>query len=85
MANKQFPYTPELKPFQDADDAWSAELHRIWGKRAGDARYTDLGKGADNSELRRLYENRMIAQAIWHRSADHGYISHHDNPYIRDE
>lgn len=32
MANPLFPYTPELKPFQDADDAWSAELQRVFGK-----------------------------------------------------
>lgn len=53
MANRQFPYTPELKPFQDADDAWDAELRRKFGKSAGDARYEARGKGEEGSELRR--------------------------------
>jgi hypothetical protein len=69
MANRQFPYTPELKPFQDADDAWSLELQRIFGKNAGDARYQERGKGAEGSELRRLHDERMIAQTLWHISA----------------
>jgi hypothetical protein len=29
MANNAFPYTPELKLFQAADDAWSEELARL--------------------------------------------------------
>ena len=70
MANRQFPYTPELKPFQDADDAWSVELRRIFGNSSGDARYSDLGKGEEGSKLRDLYEARMLAQTIWHRSAN---------------
>ena len=70
MANKQFPYTPELKPFQDADDAWSAELLRVFGKNAGDARYGTKGKGEEGSKLRSLYEARMLAQTIWHSSAN---------------
>ena len=70
MANRQFPYTPELKPFQDADDAWSVELRRIFGNRSGDARYSDLGKGEEGSKLRDLYEARMLARTIWHRSAN---------------
>jgi len=70
MANRQFPYTPELKPFQDADDAWSVELRRIFGNRSGDARYSDLGKGEEGSKLRDLYEARTLARTIWHNSAN---------------
>jgi hypothetical protein len=69
MANRQFPYTPELKAFQDADDAWALELQRVFGKHAGDARYQLLGKGAEGSELRRLHDARLNAQTIWHQSA----------------
>jgi hypothetical protein len=39
-----------------ADDAWQAELVRQFGKKAGDIRYTEEGKGVEGSELRRLYE-----------------------------
>jgi hypothetical protein len=69
MANNAYPYTPELKPFQDADDAWGAELRRVFGKRSAEARYTDLGKGEEGSELRRLHDIRMAAQRRWHASA----------------
>ena len=69
MANSKFPYTPELRAFQVADDAWSALLQETFGKRAGNARYSDLGKGVEGSELRRLHDERMAAQAMWHRAA----------------
>ena len=69
MANNLFPYTPELKPFQDADDAWSAELVRLFGKSAGDARYGARGKGEEGSKLRQLHDARMAAQSRWHQSA----------------
>ncbi len=69
MANNLFPYTPELKPFQNADDAWSAELTRVFGKNAGQARYEPRGIGSESSELRRLHDARMAAQSIWHSSA----------------
>jgi hypothetical protein len=41
-----------------ADDAWSAELTRLFGKQAGDKRYTKEGKGEEGSELRRLHNNK---------------------------
>lgn len=69
MANNQFPYTPALKPFQDADDAWSAELKRVFGRNAGDARYTDRGKGVEGSTLRQLHDAREAARAAWHQTA----------------
>lgn len=64
-----FPYTPELKHFQDADNAWSDELQRKFGKQAGDARYLARGKGEEGSELRRLHDAREAARAAWHASA----------------
>jgi len=67
--NSAFPYTAELKPFQDADDAWSAELERIFGRQAGTARYQPRGQGEPGSRLRALYEERQVARIRWHDSA----------------
>lgn len=69
MANNHFPYTAELKPFQDADDAWSAELKRVFGKRSAEARYTKLGHGEEGSQLRALHDALIVARAAWHASA----------------
>ena len=69
MSNNQFPYTPALKPFQDADDAWSLELQRIFGKDAGDARYQKRGEGEQGSVLHCLYATRHLAYLIWQQSA----------------
>ncbi len=44
-----------------ADDAWGAELRRLFGKHAGDVRYTQRGKGEPGSELRRLHDAKMAA------------------------
>ena len=43
--------------------AWHAELHRAFGKQAGDMRYQPAGKGAPGSALRAAFEN-------WHRAND---------------
>jgi hypothetical protein len=64
----KFPYTPQLKPFQDADDAWQTEIDRVFGKKSN-ARYTDLGKGEPGTVLRSLYEARMTARAEWRHSS----------------
>lgn len=53
------------KEFSAADDAWSIELQRLFGKRAGDVRYTKQGEGAPGSELRRLHECRTFARMQW--------------------
>jgi hypothetical protein len=68
--NRRFPYTDQLAPFQSADDAWSAELKRTFGKDACNARYTERGKGSEGSELRRLHDAREAARLAWHASAD---------------
>lgn len=70
MTRGDFPYTPALTPFQDADDAWTAEVRRVFGRDAGTARYQLRGKGDEGSELRRLHDNREAARAAWLRSAD---------------
>jgi hypothetical protein len=69
MANRQFPYTPELKPFQDADYAWTVELHRVFGREAGQARYESRGKGEPGTTLHTLHAAREAARLAWHRSA----------------
>jgi hypothetical protein len=56
-----------------ADDAWSAELTRLFGKQAGDKRYTKEGKGEEGSELRRLHNNKREcddALAAYHMSTE---------------
>jgi hypothetical protein len=70
MANNALPYTPELKLFQAADDAWSEELVRLFGKQSGQARYEARGKGEKDTMLRKLHDAREDARVTWYRSAD---------------
>jgi hypothetical protein len=70
MANRNFPYTEQLAPFQRADDAWGDELVRVFGKLACNARYDGRGKGTDGSRLRKLHDAREAARITWFRSAD---------------
>jgi hypothetical protein len=44
-----------------ADDAWSQELQRLFGKRAGDIRYTEKGRGTPGSKLRKLHNAKLAA------------------------
>lgn len=69
MINNKFPYTDKLAAFQAADDAWGDELRRVFGKRSAEARYTNLGKGAEGTEVRRLFEVRDRARTAWLASA----------------
>lgn len=39
-----------------ADAAWHGELVRIYGKRAGDVRYTKAGRGKSGTVLRERYD-----------------------------
>lgn len=68
MANNAFPYTPELKPFQESYDAWAAEVRRIFGDKAAHTHWTDLGKGEEGSTLRRLHDAREAARVAWYAS-----------------
>jgi hypothetical protein len=45
----------------EADDAYSAELRRVFGKAAGDARYD--ARGESTPELRRLAAAKLAADA----------------------
>lgn len=49
----------------EADKAWSAELSRLFGKRAGDVRYTKQGEGEAGSALNTLYLNFRAKNDIW--------------------
>jgi hypothetical protein len=51
--------------FARADAAWSAELKLLFGKRAGDVRYTAQGRGTPGTTLRVRYENREAARLAW--------------------
>lgn len=53
--------------FYDADDAWGRELRRVFGRRAGDARYTAEGKSTP--ELSRLHAIRETARQAWEDQA----------------
>ena len=48
-----------------ADDAWGDELRRLFGKRAGDVRYTRQGMGDPESELRRLHDAKVLTGDVW--------------------
>ena len=52
-------HTAARAAFGAADDAWQRELERVFGKRAGDARYRPEGKGEDGSMLRFFHDQRM--------------------------
>lgn len=54
--------------FQRADDAWGAKLRQLFGKRAGDVRYSPQGKGDPGSVLRALYEAREHARIAYDRA-----------------
>lgn len=60
----------ELKAYLDADNAWDAELVRLYGVRAGDVRYRREGKGAEGSELRRLYVARQTAMKAFEQARE---------------
>ena len=48
-----------------ADNAWSDELRRLFGKRANDARYTVQGRGEPGTELHRLHDAAQGAKNAW--------------------
>lgn len=52
-----------------ADEAWSAEGIRIFGKAWGDRRYTTAGQGGANTELRKHYEAFHKWRMEWERVA----------------
>lgn len=63
-----------LAAFLAADDAWSHELLRVFGKRdCGDKRYLPEGRGNPGTKLRRLHDARDKAMRAWDaaREASH--------------
>lgn len=56
---------------QAADEAWSNELRRLFGKKAGDVRYTSRGAGAPGSKLRRLHDTKLAADEQLRRAQGH--------------
>jgi len=72
--------------FQVADDAWSLELQKAFGKRAGDVRYTPRGKGEPGTALRTAYDAREAARIAYDRSCgrDERGLPIELEPYDRD-
>ncbi|MGH6718762.1 MAG: hypothetical protein ACREER_05540, partial [Alphaproteobacteria bacterium] len=54
-----------MAEFQAADDAWSAELGRQFGRESGDVRYQSRGKGDVGSALRALYDAFHAKRRVW--------------------
>jgi hypothetical protein len=63
--------SPEHIAAQATDDAWSMELQRLFGKRAGDVRYTPQGKGGPGTALRAAYEAREAARKAYDCAISH--------------
>lgn len=53
-----------LQAFNRADDAWSVELEKVFGKQAGGARYNSRLNGS-TPELERLRMARNEAQNVY--------------------
>lgn len=54
----------EYRAFLAADRAWSAELHRLFGKNAGDVRYTEAGRSGPT--LAPLHAEFQRTGDLWH-------------------
>lgn len=55
-----------------ADDAWMAELYRLFGRDAGHhERYSPEGKGEPGSHLRALYDAKVAAAEAAHVGWEH--------------
>lgn len=61
MVTQEKPLSPLYVAACAADDAYGAELRRLFGARAGDVRYTLKGSGKPGSELRRLRDTKLAA------------------------
>lgn len=59
-----------FRELSQADDAWSAELTRQFGKAAGDVRYTAQGMGDEGSPLRALHDHRQVCLGYWEAALD---------------
>ena len=59
----------------DADEAWQRELARLFGKNAGDVRYTAKGSGSYGTELNRKYLDFLRATSEWRTAIDNHKVS----------
>jgi len=57
-------FETDLASFTRADDAWSNELHRVYGQDAGDARYDR--RGTATPALARLHAAFSAHQTAYH-------------------
>lgn len=53
-----------------SDNAWQDELNRLFGRNAGDVRYTKAGRGEPGSTLSMLYSDFKTAQERLRRLLD---------------
>jgi hypothetical protein len=66
MGKMAFVYgTPLHQTAMATCKAWSAELTKTFGKRAGDARYRPEGRGEEGTTLRAAYEANTKASMAW--------------------
>lgn len=49
-----------------ADEAYDSELRRTFGRYASDVRYVRAGNGEPGSDLRRLSDEKLAADAALH-------------------
>jgi len=49
----------------DADNAWQAELERLYGAHASFFRYTERGRGVEGMPLHTLYLDRKAKVDAW--------------------
>ena len=55
----------EYDEFKAADHEWSAELKRLFGRNAGDVRYTKQGEGEPGTTLNACYLRFRRANDAW--------------------
>lgn len=58
----------EYQTYLTADRAWSAELQRLFGRNAGDVRYTEQGRTGPT--LAPLYAEYRRTSDIWHAAIE---------------
>jgi hypothetical protein len=63
----------EQRAHMAADDAWQNELVRLFGRRAGDVRYTEEGR--TGPVLAPLYAEFRRTADCWRRTADAGLLT----------
>jgi len=57
----------------DADADWQAELGRMYGKRAGEARYDDRGRST--ADLQHLFAEKVRTDAVRHNALMDSFVA----------